>query len=157
MHDVIGILYIGNYVDCFYNENPEWAVIHACKSPCHQRVLRYRGSLLSNHPHYLTYEKGSHLYLNIIDPPQPLFKLPLFTESLSFIDKYISDRKILIHCNLGHSRAPSIALLWLAKRKKHISNESYLTALSDFKKIYPCYQPGSGISYYLQQNWKDID
>lgn len=150
-------LYIGNERDCYHDERTGWALIHACKTPCHQRALAYRKSLPSSHPHYLTFEQGSHLFLNIIDPPQPLFKLPLFTESLNFIDKYIGERKVLIHCNHGFSRAPSIALLWLVKRKKTITNESYRAAYSEFRKKYPYYQPGTGISIYLTQHWDEIE
>ena len=157
MYEVAKGLFIGTERDCFYSERNEWAVLHACKSPCHQRALNYRGSLSPTHPCYLTYERGNHLYLNIIDPPQPLFKPPLFIESLKFIDKHIKDRNILIHCNLGLSRAPSIALLWLAKRTDLISNESFQSAAISFKQIYPYFQPGHGISYYLTQNWSNFE
>lgn len=157
MYEVARGLFIGPEGDCFHRDQNDWAVIHACKIPCHQRVLNYRGSLLSTHPHYLMYEQGNHLYLNIIDPPQPLFKPPLFMESLKFIDKHIKERNILIHCNHGFSRAPSIALLWLAKRTDMISNESYKSAAENFIKIYPYYQPGRGISYYLAQNWNHFE
>jgi len=157
MYEVAKRLFIGTERDCFYSEKNEWAVIHACKFPCHQRALSYRGSLPSNHPHYLTYERGSHLFLNIIDPLQPLFKLPLFTASLDFIDNYIDERQVLIHCNHGLSRAPSIALLWLAKRKNAITNVSYRDAYTEFNKIYPQYQPGNGIAHYLLDHWLEIE
>ena len=45
---------------------------------------------------------------------------------------------VVIHCNQGLSRAPSIALLWLAKRAKAISSsESYAAAAQAFLEIYP--------------------
>lgn len=157
MFEIYSDLFIGSQHDCFYGNRDEWAVIHACKSPCHQKALGYRGNLPSTDPHYLVYEAGNHLFLNIIDPPKPLFKIPLFIRSLDFIDRHISDRKVLIHCNHGFSRAPSIALLYLAKRLKLINNDSYEAAFSDFKEIYPYYQPGTGIAIYLSRNWQILN
>ena len=65
----------------------------------------------------------THLFLNMIDPDTPLFKPPLFDSALSFIDRYFPTRKVLIHCNKGNSRAPSLALLYLAKRARVINSE----------------------------------
>jgi protein-tyrosine phosphatase len=157
MFEVHKNLYIGSQQDCFYDNRSDWAVVHACKSPCHQRALNYRGSLPSTHPHYLVYERNNHLFLNIIDPPQPRFKLPLFVASLNFIQKHIPERKILIHCNLAYSRAPSIALLYLAKREKIIDATSFRSAVADFIKIFPYYQPQRGIVIYLEKNWEKLD
>lgn len=93
----------------------------------------------------------------MIDPSTPLFPPQLFTKSLDFIDRHISTRKVLIHCNYGLSRAPSIALLYLAKRTKAINAQSYETALQDFIKRFPNYHPGSGIKLYLKTSWNDLN
>jgi len=149
-------LFVGSENECFYILREDWAVIHACKSPCHQNAVGYRGNLSPRHPNYLTFEVGNHLFLNMIDPPQPLFKPPLFETALDFIEKHISKRKVLIHCNLGLSRAPSIALLYLAKRAKVINGKGYSEAAQDFVKIFPRYQPGRGIALYLSIHWSDF-
>ena len=146
-------LFIGNENDCFFEEKPDWAAIHCCKSPCHQAIIGYKGSLSPHHPYYLVYEKGHHLFLNMVDPPVPLFKPELFTRALNFIDNYSTECKVLVHCNKGESRAPSVGLLYLSKRAKTINGESFLEAAKDFKKIYPYYQPGRGLAIYLNQNW----
>jgi protein-tyrosine phosphatase len=150
-------LFVGNDRECFRGETNEWAVVHACKSPCHQNTVGYKGSLPSSHPNYLIYEKPNHLFLNIIDPPVPLFQPQLFTKSLDFIDYHVKSRKVLVHCNDGFSRAPSIALLFLAKKAKKINNESFEQAAIDFKKLYKYYQPSRGITIYLNQNWTVFD
>jgi len=150
-------LFVGTETDCFYDERKDWAVIHACKSPCHQRKLGYRGSLPQDHPNYLIYEENNHLFLNIIDPLTPLFKPQLFMRSLDFIECHIQERKVLVHCNNGLSRAPSIALLFLAKRARKISNGSFEEAVSDFRRFYPCYRPSKGIALYFLQNWRVMD
>jgi hypothetical protein len=154
MIEVYPNLFVGNDRECFCGETSGWAVVHACKIPCHQISVGYSGSLPPTHPNYLIYERPCHLFLNIIDPPTPLFKPLLFIKSLDFIDCLVKVRKVLVHCNDGFSRAPSIALLFLAKRIKKINNESYAQAAADFKKLYPHYRPGRGIAIYLHQNWK---
>lgn len=156
MFEVYPNLFIGTERDCFYAQRDDWAVIHACKSPCHQRVLGYRGSLPKNHPNYLIYEREYHLFLNMIDPNEPLFMPPLFVASLDFIERHISKRKVLIHCNEGLSRSPSLALLYLAKRAKVINGKSYGAAVEDFIKLFPSYRPGRGIALYLHLHWKKL-
>lgn len=61
--------------------------------------------------------------------------------------------KVLIHCNQGISRSPSIGLLYLAV-KGIIKNENYNIAKEDFIKIYPKYEP-SGIKEFLEINWSN--
>ena len=156
MIEVYANLFIGGEDDCFYTDREDWAVIHACKSPCHQHVLSYRRSLPQGHPHYLIYERGNHLFLNMIDPDQPLFKPILFTKSLDFIKTQIPRRKVLIHCNLGKSRSASIALLYLAKCVGVISQTNYDEAARDFARLFPDYEPGRGIATYLEAHWSEI-
>lgn len=147
-------LYIGSEKDC-RNGNNELAVVHACKSPCHQRVVGYRGSLSKAHPNYLVKEDEFNLYLNIIDPPVPLFMPETFTSFMGFARKHFeADRRILIHCNQGESRAPSLALLFLAKHVQSIPDESYEAAREEFVSAFPGYKPGRGIQTYLRENWE---
>lgn len=144
---------MGTELECMENKEG-WAIIHACKSPCHQRAVGYRGSLPQSHPNYLVLKKENDLYLNMIDPPQPLFMMPLFTEFLKFtMRNWKTGKTVFIHCNKGESRAPSLALLFLAKGLKSIRAKSYEEAKEDFMKIYPHYMPGAGIQIYLRNNW----
>lgn len=130
------------------------AVVHACKSPCHQRAVGYKGKLPNTHPNYLVLEQENDLYLNIIDPPVPLFMPPLFSNFMNFANKHWNEsRTLLIHCNQGESRAPSLALLFLAKGLSVINNDSYGSARAEFEKIYPMYNPGKGIETYFTKNW----
>lgn len=97
---------------------------------------------------------GSDLYLNIIDPPIPLFKPELFSSFLNFAMKHWdNDKKLVIHCNQGELRAPSLALLFLARTLAVIDDSSYSSASSEFQKCYPLYFPGEGIQAYFTQNW----
>lgn len=133
----------------------EMAVVHACKAPCHQTRIGYTGSLHPDHEHYLSYETGHHLYLNMIDPPLPLFKKESFAAFFDFTDRMIETREVLIHCNQGQSRAPSLALLYMAKRLDALPDDSYEAARAAFEKKFP-YAPSRGIETYLTENWKSL-
>lgn len=137
--------------------SPRLAVVHACKSPCHQQAVGYRGNLPSTHPYYLALRKAHDLYLNIIDPPLPLFKLETFTSFLEFATvQYGSGAEILIHCNQGESRAPSLALLFLAKRLNAIPKSNFAEAKQAFSLLYSTFTPGLGIERFLSEQWGAI-
>ena len=150
-------LFVGSEVDCAIAK-PGWFIIHACKSPCHQAAVGYRGSLKPDHPHYLALERGSDLFLNMIDPPVPLFKLETFKTFLRFAHKAWQDgHNLLVHCNQGESRAPTLALLLMAKRLEALPSDSYRAASSLFRSLYRTYNPGQGIQTFLNQNWNQIE
>ncbi len=138
------------------NDMDKIAIVHACKDPCHREGVGYRErSLSATHPHYLWIEKPHHLYLNMIDPPIPLFQTEMFEAFFRFVDREIVDRPVLIHCNKGESRAPSLTLLYMAKRLNLLPNESYQAAATAFRARFP-YKPGTGIALYLDKNWTTL-
>ena len=156
MFEIRERLSIGNGDDCRYGDD-NWGVVHACKHPCHQGAVGYRGSLSSTHPYYLVFERENDLFLNMIDPPRPLFMLQSFTSFLEFTSRQWEDGKnILIHCNQGESRAPTLAMIFMAKHLKELPNSSYSEARNEFEKLYPGYRPGNGIQIYLDKKWNEF-
>jgi len=149
-------VFVGTDLECRPGDTA-WAVVHACKIPCHQHAVGYVGSLPKTHPNYLVLDKPNDLYLNMIDPSQPLFMLPLFTSFMHFASqRWDEGRALLIHCNQGESRAPSLAMLLLAKHIGVISASSFDAARHEFDAIFPAYAPGLGIQSYLRQHWGEI-
>jgi hypothetical protein len=146
-------LYIGDEATCQFG-SAQLAVVHACKSPCHQRAVGYRGSLPPQHPNYLVLRHPHDLYLNIIDPPVPLFRTETFAQFLLFAsEQHGRGGSLLIHCNQGESRAPTLALLFLAKHLRVIPGDSFLDAQTAFALRYAGYRPGAGIQQFLATNW----
>lgn len=153
MIEVQNGLFIGTERDCRRGDASQ-AVVHACKNPCHVNAVGYQGSLPSNHPNYLFLESDYDLVLNMIDPPVALFKPEMFSAFLKFSRRhYAESRSMLVHCNQGESRAPSLALVFMAKVSRTINDGSYESARSDFQKVFSGYRPGTGIQMYLRDHW----
>lgn len=167
LHELEPWLWIGADEDCALalasqRQLQSWGgIVHACKWPCHANAVGYgydsKVVLAKNHPEYLWAERPGSLYLNLIDPPVPLFQVGLFTTALDWIaEKDEPGKRTLIHCNKGESRAPSIALLYLAKRADLLPNDSFQIARETFLTKYPGYKPGAGIVTFLTDKWKEI-
>jgi len=156
MKEIHHNLFVGNDADCnACAANPEFAIVHACKT-CHQKALNYTGALPAMHPNYLIYEDGGHLYLNMVDMPKeflPKFTNPMFKRAMDFIARELKTKKVLIHCNYGASRSPSLGLTYLAITGV-ISNHSFEEAATEFEAIYQTYTPGTGIMFYMKRNWE---
>jgi hypothetical protein len=155
MTEIYKNLYVGNLVDFEDNQfNDNFYFVQACKEPCHRKAVGYKGRTPEiTHPEYLIAYRDRKIILNMIDPPTAkYFENILFEKALIFINENLqNDKKVLIHCNQGISRSPSIGLLFLATHGK-IRNESYDVAKEDFQKLYPDYMP-SGIRDFLTINW----
>jgi protein-tyrosine phosphatase len=93
----------------------------------------------------------------MIDPPTPLFQVALFITALNFIAQHhAQQRQVLIHCNQGRSRAPTLGLLYLAQTNL-LPQDSYAVAAAAFRLTYMRdYQPGQGIQTFLTQNWNQL-
>lgn len=140
---------------CCHQPSDALAIVHACKEPCHRCAVGYKEkSLGATHPNYLVHQNGNHLYMNLIDPPVPLFKPESFTAFFAFMDRQLPHRPVRIHCNKGESRAPSLTLLYRAKRGL-LPNDSYYCARAAFEADNP-YKPGRGIELFLTENWESL-
>lgn len=154
LHSAAPNLYFGN-LEAGHRAAYDAAVVHACKEPCHREVVGYDKKIDPSHPDYLSYERGNHLYLNMIDPPVPLFQAATFKRFFEFVDRHIIARRVVIHCNQGMSRAPSLALLYMAKRLQLLPDTDFNAARRVFEHTFP-YAPGKGIETYLTTEWSNL-
>jgi len=156
MREIDENLFVGNLIDYEnYQFDTDYYFVQACKEPCHRKALGYTGrSADENHPEYFIAHRERKIILNMIDPPNSkYFENVMFENSLEFIHENLKrGKKVLVHCNQGISRSPSIGLLYLATQGK-IRNENFGVAEEDFLKLYPHYAP-SGIKEFLTLNWK---
>lgn len=94
--------------------------------------------------------KPRHLVLNMVDASdKKYFHLEQFNVVPGWINPLVPT---LIHCDQGLSRAPSMALYYLAFMGA-ISSSSYYRAYSDFKQLYPLFAPNTGIREFMSEWW----
>lgn len=159
MQHVAKDIFVGDDSSCRDRERDDFAVVHACKHPCHQAAVGYSGNLPQSHPQYLVYETERDLYLNLVDmdrPQQHQYMQPIVEATFEFIDNHLSDGRVLIHCNQGRSRSPTLALLYLAKRTDVLPSTDYQTAKQAFNQLYPKYEPAGGFESYLPRYWNEL-
>lgn len=137
-----------------------WAVVHAAKEPWHRQLLGYHGrSAPKDHPEYLWAVRGPRMYLNMIDAPSAAFVSPkMVLAALDFIDSHRKEGlKVLVHCNQGMSRSPTLALLYLAQWTNAFEGViSLVEAIKRFREDYPQYDPGAGMMEFLHRVWSNI-
>lgn len=150
MNKVYEGVYVGDSDSCFIGTS--MVVVHACKFPCYHQMV---GKVPKDHPDYFYKEEDSHLFLNMVDVPNPaFFQIDTVQRTIDFLhEHYLNHRKILIHCNWGYSRSASLALLFLAK-KLRVVPDNYLLAKEAFLGMYPDYNPTRGIDLFLNDNWE---
>jgi predicted protein tyrosine phosphatase len=132
-----------------------WYVIHACKEPYHRRLLGYTGAgAPKNHPEYLIARRAGRLFLNLVDAPNVAYiASEIIDAALAAIQQNVASSKVLVHCNLGQSRSPSIAFLYLTKFSDVFAERDYEGALRRFQEIYPPFAPARGMADYVRLNW----
>lgn len=135
-----------------------WRVVHACKEPYHRRLLGYSShGAPKDHPEYLVAERGNRLFLNLVDADDPAY-IPqeIVDAALAFIHEGLSSgAQVLVHCNQGESRSPSLGLLYLAAHTDAIPTGSLEAAEEAFRKIYSPYRPKGGMRGFLDEHWGD--
>jgi len=153
-------LYVGANTDLASCPPAQWAFVHATQTKHYERLGWNRTTNKSdkNHPNYIALEENNHLYYNWVDGGASLYELTgpkRFSEALNFIGKWIQRRPVLVHCDQGQSRGPTVALLYLAKRARTIPESTFDEGRAAFRRIYPPYAPG-GIAQYVREHWSEI-
>jgi hypothetical protein len=132
-----------------------WNVVHACKDPYHRRELGYTTrSAPKEHPEYLIARRDHRLILNLVDSPNPAhIPKEIIDAAIQYIHASLNaGMKVLVHCNQGESRAPSIGFLYLAQYTDILPKE-LIKAEKAFRLLYPSYKPGDGMTGFLIRHW----
>ena len=134
---------------------PGWFFVHACKEPYHRQALGYTGRAASkDHPEYLIARRDGRLILNLVDVADANYvAAEIVDAALATIHAQLDNTKVLLHCNQGQSRSPSIALLYLSRYTDRFSGMGVDDAVAAFLKLYPPYAPARGMADYVRLNW----
>lgn len=150
-------IYVGTQADSQLRSDPAWAVVNTAKT-VHVAVKGWSNAPPRDHPDYLAFEDGQFLSFNWVDGPSNMYDWSgpqAFIRALDFIDKWYATKNILINCDLGKSRSPTVALLYLSKRLHLISDDSFAAARQEFQVLYPAYDP-KGIADFVAAHWAAI-
>ncbi|QED23026.1 dual specificity protein phosphatase family protein [Candidatus Deianiraea vastatrix] len=160
MIEVYKNLFVGSENDYFNIQNQDnWSVIHACKN-FHNQILGVKGMqrIPPSNPERNFAIRNNKLSLNLIDGDdykglQQIYRDEInliMNKAIDFINENIKTNKILVHCNQGVSRSPTIALLYLKKYTNALDNLPLKDAILEFKKLYPFYNPKNGMIEYVE-------
>ncbi|PWW11210.1 MULTISPECIES: dual specificity protein phosphatase [Pseudidiomarina] len=151
-------LFVGDEADASVAlKEGDWYIIHACKEPFHRQALGYSGRAVpKNHPEYLIARRDARLVLNLVDVPDPAYiAKEIMDAAVEAIAENISQKKVLVHCNQGMSRSPTIALLYFLKHTKELNTSSLVDIVESFKVKYPAYNPAGGVAGFVERYWQD--
>jgi protein-tyrosine phosphatase len=94
------------------------------------------------------------LYLNLVDSQPEIFPVSSLEAFVRFGRRHWkSGSGLLIHCQLGVSRAPSLALLLLAKGLRVFPDDSYDDAWAALSARMRSYAPSLGLQALLRESW----
>ena len=158
MEEIIRGLYLGSDKDVEKAKARGYARLCVCKDgpDSHRGMLGYTTMSAPKGKDYLAVREDDIMALNVIDVDDPLM-IPdeALDEGLKFIhEMQEKGRILLVHCNAGHSRSPSLTLMYL--RAVGEMPDSFVRAEKIFRTIYPDYDPGIGMNARVRERWKSL-
>jgi protein-tyrosine phosphatase len=156
MEKVLNGMWVGGDTD--YNKlknRPEFSFLRCCKDGPggHKETVGYNTRSAPKGPEYLAAVRGHRMALNYIDNDDPNY-IPeeMIKKGLRFIDAQLaSGRKILVACNAGHSRGPTMAMLYMRSIGELPYN--FVQAQRIFHGLYSHYDPDIGVHTFARQHW----
>ena len=96
----------------------------------------------------------NEMALNMVDADHPkYFSDHMVDCGLNFIsDRLAEGDALLVHCNMGLSRSPSVVFLWLFEHG--FLDDDFQYAVPQFHELYKDWCPGNGIWEYLKNRCK---
>ncbi len=165
MIEVMHNLFVGGAADLVHVDDGNggvkggWYVITAARDPWHRQALGYttRGAPKDD-PEYLIAMRPNRMLLNLVDAADPAFiRDEIIDAAQAAIDVALAEgKRVLVHCNEGKSRAPTIAMLWMFRHEaKHGmlpvgAADPIADMLRSWMRIYPDYAPADGMRLYAQ-------
>lgn len=156
MIEITPNLFVGGEEDAHVAlSTPGWFVISAAKEPFHRYTLGYtERAAPKDHPEYLIARRPLHLILNLVDAADPAYiPAEIINAAIEGIEQNIETSKVLVHCNQGLSRSPTIALLYLRKHDDAYAKLSFAEGVDLFREKLPFYKPGAGMAAYAEEHW----
>lgn len=135
----------------------QWTIVHAARDPWHRQFVGYttRGAPKDS-PEYLYAQRGNRLAMNIFDTPDVNYVNPqMMAVAVRFIQAALmvdSNMNVLVHCNEGKSRGPTVGMLAIAQ---DLQIPDYYAARKVFDELYPKYKPMAGLEDFARLHWSE--
>lgn len=128
------------------------------KHPYHKRIVGYEGNCRKDHPEYLYAVRGNVMALNMVDAECPMFfSDEMIHAGIYFVeDQLAHNRDVVVVCNQGESRSPSMCLLYLMKHGYFDKKLTHSNVFLEFKAIAPNWNPRNGILQYCIEFWNKV-
>jgi hypothetical protein len=160
VEEIIDRLYVGDKEGAPIAERRGYSVLAACKdgSPdCHRAVLGYTTLGAPKDENYYFYRSDAkHMALNLIDSEDPaMIPDSVVDAGLQFMkERYDAGDKVFSHCIAGHSRGPTMMLMFL--RAIGEMPDSFLGSERKYGALYSEYDPGKGMRKYARERWASL-
>lgn len=159
MEEIISKLYVGGDKDYEKLAGKDgWSFLRCCKEGPggHRSTLGYTTLGAPKGKEYLVARRGKRLALNLIDLDDPNYISPeMINKGLDFIDERLkAGDKVLVACNQGHSRGPTVAMMYL--RRIDELPDNFHSAEKIFRTLYPAYDPGQGMRQFARSYWRSL-
>lgn len=159
MEEVLDHLWVGGDRDYEKLKDREgWSFLRTCKEGPggHRFILGYNTLGAPKDKNYLSVRKGNTLALNLLDLDDPNFiSTEMINKGLDFIGERLkAGDKVLVACNQGHSRGPSLAFMYL--RRIGDLPDVFRQGFKNFKMLYPKYEPGQAILQYIRSHYSEL-
>lgn len=152
------VLFVGDDSDDPKAKEKGYAILRCCKDGPygHRAMLGYKTLAAPKDDHYYFVKKGDEMALNLIDADDPGYiPKPAIEAGLDFIDTQIrKGNKVLVHCNHGHSRGPTMAMMYMRKVGQ-VSNR-FGQAMKEFHSLYNKFNPNRGMLTYMRTHWDSL-
>ena len=113
------------------------------------------------HPDYALKRLGNEMALNLVDmdkfsPTYLDFNRKMFEVAFAFLDEYREKGyKILIHCNQGESRAPTLGMLYVSRLGAY-DYVGFDESVQRLRMVYPQYAPKNNIYQTVAALWQNF-
>ena len=158
MEKVYDGLWVGADEDSANAKSRGYARLAVCKEgpDGHRQMCDYSTPGATHNGEYLFAKRGTWAAMNCIDVEHPeMIPTAMIIQGLKFIHAQLkAGRKILVHCNAGRSRGPSMVLMYL-----HAIGElpqGIERAHKIFKTIYPKFDPQRGMRMKMKELWDQL-
>lgn len=151
-------VYVGGDEDYEKVKNDkDWCYVRCCKfgDGGHKDLLGYNTQSSPEGPHKYWAKKGRVLALNLLDLDDPNY-VPeeAIQQGLDFIRDNVDEKKVLVACNAGHSRGPTMGLMWL--RTIGRMPYSFMQSEKHYANLYRKFDPSPGIEQFARMHWASL-